>query len=274
MTVSPFRSEDVSRTICLVFLSLAFIGSAAFSGCAMPAPTVVISVALPAIPDPWADAWGTPGFVVHWQTNYLLEGGMEVPPGIATVALELPTGAVTALLCYPVWKTGGPALAVDEELRPAGAIWAGDDPGDVASMAAGKPVRLTFEGGLSAFVLHDAARRGANIQEFNYRRLVSEIADRAPADPWQIDSARLVRAVCERAMRVDCIRELPVVAIPVVVPDGRWYGRSWSAPALDGGLHTIAVPSGLTAWYDDRARRFVVFVDEDERVWFAISPPD
>ena len=236
--------------------------AAAILGCALPRQTVDVLVTLPETPEPWADAWGQSGYRIHWQAYATVSGAANVDPRSETVVLELPKATVVPVLAWPVWEAGGPALEPTEMMRPAGGIWSGGG------------IQLTYEDGPAAFVLNSAAGRGADVQAFNHERLIAEISLRLPEDPWLLDTDKIVRALCERSMRVDYIREASFTDISLELPDGTWYGTSPFGEPLTGGFLDLSAREGLTPHYDDRGRRLVVVVDEEARAWCAISPPD
>ncbi|MEE8441343.1 MAG: hypothetical protein V3S41_06450, partial [Spirochaetia bacterium] len=240
--------------------------------CTAPRQTVDVLVTLPDTPDPWVDAWGQAGYRIRWQAYATVSGAVDVEPGVKAVILELPKATVVPVLAWPVWEAGGPALEPTETMRPAGGVWSGD--GAWPDDEGGGGFHLSFENGPAVFVLNSAAGRGADVQAFNRVRLIEEISARLPDDPWLLDTDRIVRALCERSMRVSYIREAALTDVSLEVPDGTWYGTSPFGEPMEGGLLDRSVRAGLTPYYDDRGRRFVVVIDEEGRVWSAISPPD
>ena len=252
------------------FLILVTVTSAVL-GCALSRQTVDVLVTLPDTPKLWVDAWGQCGYRIHWQAYATVSGAVDVGPGVEAVVLELPKATVVPVVAWPVWAMGGPALEPTEMMWAAGGIWSGDEaPGDPAVAK----LHLNYESGPAAFVLNSAAGRGAEVQAFNHERLTAEISARLPEDPWLLDADRIVRALCERSMRVSYIREALRTDISLEMPEGTWYGASPFAEPVKGGPLDYPVRVGLTPYYDDRGRRLVVVVDEEARVWCAISPPD
>ena len=253
-----------ANRLCPVrYLLLLVTVASAVLGCALPRQTVDVLVTLPDTPKPWADAWGQCGYRIHWQAYATVSGAVDVDPGVEAVMLELPKATVVPVLAWPVWGAGGPAYEPTEMMRAAGGIWSGAE-----------SIHLTYECGPAAFVLNSAAGRGADIQVFNHERLTAEISARLPEDPWLLDTDRIVRALCERSMRVSYIREASLTDVSLEVPDGTWYGASPFEEPMKGGPHDHSARVGLTPYYDDRGRRLVVVVDEEARAWCAISPPD
>jgi len=270
----PARRLPPLATTALATLLLVVLGCAFFSGCALPGQTVNVLVNLPDTPELWVAAWGPSGYRIHWQAYPTVSGAVDVDPGVGAVVLKLPMATVVPLLAWPVWETGGPAFEPTEMLRPAGGVWVGDTVSADSASPAVAGLSLTFENGPAGFVLNRAAGYGADIQAFNHERLIAEIPVRLSGDPWLLDTDRIVRALCEQAMRVSYIREASLMEVSLEVPDGRWYGASPFGEPMNGGTLDHRARVGLTAYYDDRGRRLVVVVDEEARAWCAISPPD
>ena len=247
-----------------------------FLGCTVPRQTVDVPVTLPDMPALWAETWGPSGYRISWQAFPTVSGVVEVASGAKTVVLEFPKGCVVSVLGWPVWETGGPAFQPTEMLRPAGGIWSGDpvDDEQVTTSSAGTGLDLTYAGGPAASVLHTAAGRGADVQVFNHERLVAEISARLSEDPWLLDSDRVVRAICERSMRVDYIREVTRANVWLDVPQGTWFPVSPFGQPMTGGRQELLMRTGVTPYYDDAGRRLAVVVDQENRAWCIISPPD
>ena len=244
-------------------------------GCMLPRQMTEVVVTLPDLPKLWADVWGDAGYRITWQAFPSVSGVVEVGTEAASVVLELPRGRVVPILAWPVWGSGGPAVQPTEGVRPAGGVWSGDPPQTKAGedRLLASDFALTYADGPTAFVLHRAAQLGAEIQSFNAHRLAVEISHRLPDDPWLLDTQRVVRALCERSMRVDYVREVARSEVWLDVPEGTWFSTSPNAQPLSGGVQEIMVAYGLTPFYDGADRRLIIVVDEEERAWCAISPP-
>jgi hypothetical protein len=249
--------------------------SVVFLGCTMPRQSVSVTVGLPETPELWADLWGPSGYRISWQAYPAVSGVVEVGSGVGTVVLDLPKGCVVPVLAWPVWGAGGPALQPTEMLRPAGGIFCGSPAQDnqVGGSSDGAGLDLTYANGPAAYTLCRAAASGAAVQVFNHERLVAEIPVRLPQDPWLLDTNRVVRALCEGSMRADYIREVSRSDVWLEVPDGTWFDASPYGAQLNGGYQELTLRTGLTPYYDNSGRRLVVVVDEEDRVWCAISPP-
>jgi hypothetical protein len=132
---------------------------------------------------------------------------------------------------------------------------------------------LAFEAGPLAFVLSEAARHGVQISRFNHRRLGFEIAGRLPDDPWQLDTAGIIEALCAGSMRVSLVRPVEVFDAVLDVPEGLWVPASPFRPPIAGGRQTVQGPKGITPYYADTGRRMIMEI-ADGGAWCLISPPD
>ena len=242
-------------------------------GCAPLSHTVDVLVGLPESPGHWEEVWGSPGFRISWRSHPGAGGETQTRPGVREIALSLPKGSVTAMLAWPVWPSGGPALQPGEAFRPAGGIWAGDrTEGDPDPSMTNRHF-LTWLDGPAAFVVSEVARLGADTGALNHERLIAEIAERVPGDRWLLDTGRVIRAFCERSMRANYIRAVPLTPIRTELPEGHWVGGSPFRAPIDGGIHELMLPPGVSTFYDGQGRRLVISLDRDGRGWVAISPP-
>jgi hypothetical protein len=164
-----------------------------------------------------------------------------------------------------VW-TDGPETVGLETLRPAGAVW----PCLVDGSAANLSLDLTYEHGFGAWVLASAVRAGACVNSFNVSRLLQETDERAGHDPWLIDGARLVAAICDGKMRVNYLvpEALHEVALPSL--PGTWFSRSPFRAPVAGSDGSVLVPAGSTLLYGADGGRARVEVDADGRAWWAV----
>lgn len=254
------------------------------AGCRLVESTETVVVTLPPLPAQWQEAWGPAGYEIVWRSHFSAHGSLNVETGQTRVALALPRGSVVAVLAYPVWQSGGPFLPAADRMRPAGAVWAPADPGLLAGAGVGvvadqRSLALSFEEGPVALVLSEAARRGADIQQFNHRRLSAELAARIPEDPWLLDCERVIRAVCERSMRVSYVREIERHEVTLEFPDGLWMEASPFAAVIPGGQDPVAsgrttrsFPEGITPLYSANGRRLIAEIDEEGRGWCGFSP--
>jgi hypothetical protein len=261
-----------SRAVQLSAAILLGYSVVATSGCASVGDTVPLVVSLPDLPSPWRQAWGPCGYFVTWRSHYGVGGNLRVPPtGVATErpVFSVPRGAAIAVLAWPVWETGGPGFEPGESLRPAGVVVEARLPGFRTSLAAD----LAWDSAPVAQVLLTAAGLGADIQGFNHGRLQDEIRSTAPDDPWTIDVQRLVRAVCERSMRVTYVRLEDTVAADLDVPEGEWFSPSPFQSSVSGGEQSLNLREGVTPYYDAHGRRLRVDLDDRGDGRIAISPP-
>ena len=233
--------------------------------CALPLTTVDVVLGLPPPPEHWVEAWGAPARSVAWQAGPLLCGQVVVPAGESSVVAALPRGAVTAVLAWPVWESGGPAVAAGEQLFPSGALW--------PVQAEESRLSLCHEDGAVVFSVGKALGRGADLRDFNAERLLAEVRAREFPDPWQLDVERLAQALLERSMRVSYIREVGRTPLELAIPEGVWIARSPMAPMLFGGAQELPTADGVTPYYDASGRRMIVALDSDG-AFCAISPPD
>lgn len=241
-------------------------------GCALLAVSDEIELMLPQIPPEWLEAWGECGFLVVAGRGSGERTSVLVPPGTRSIVVRTDRESVTAVVAFPVWTPGGPLLPAGEHLRPAGAVIGR---GGRAESSAGPPDggsrRLRFEEGFGAFALLCVSDRGLPLTFFNAERLLREIRERLPEDPWVADIERIVRSLCERSMRADYLKPAATHDVLLTIPDGRWLARSPFADPLTGGAQVVALPGGVSDLFDGLGRRLVVSVDEEGRGWLALQ---
>jgi len=139
--------------------------------------------------------------------------------------------------------------------------------GDVES------VRLTFEDGPLALIMARAAAAGADIRAFNWERLRASIDDVGLPDPWDLDTDRIIAAICGRSMRTTYVRSRDLDEVTVDIPPETWLPPSPFADPLTGGTTLLRLPHGLSV-FPGKSGRLLIDVDERGRAWVgATSPP-
>ena len=239
------------------------------ASCELLPTTTVVVLALPPTPEPWESAWGEATFRLSWRSAGS-RGGIDAPvaPGQA-VRVEIPRTAPVVFRADPVWSRAAgqpsPALAPGERLAWAGAVWP-------AGLEGRRRLRLRFESGSAAAVLWRLMDAGVDLRSFSVERLLAEIAERLPGDPWSLDVERVTAAIAAGSMRASYVRPPPRYAVDLAVPPGRWLACSPFRPAVSGGGVWGELPRGITPFYSADGRRVIVEVDAAGRAWSSARP--
>ncbi len=235
--------------------------------CAVLPTTAAVRVLAPHTPRRWEEAWGPAQFRISWRSADG-SGALEEPVAAGErVRISVPRLPPVAIRAEAIWiRDGGPFLAAGERLRTAGGVWPAELRGDGSRGERGV-VALTFASGPAAEVAWRLLEAGSDLRRFSFDRLVTEIADRLPDDPWSLDIERVVSAVANGAMRATYVREIATKDVRILAPDGVWHpGSPFAGPYL-AGAPWPALPVGVTPFYSADGRRLIVEVDERGRAW-------
>ena len=272
------RVPDMRRFTCALVLVPLLVS--AFSCALLPTETTVV-LSLPRTPSRWEAVWGPAQFRVSWRSADG-SGSLEEPVAAGgSVRITVPRLPPVAIRAEAVWSQGGgPSLAPGERLGTAGGMWPaglGATGGGDARATGGRGERggcqgrrvvpLTYASGPAAEVAWRLLEAGVDLRRFSFERLLAEIADRLPEDPWSLDVDRVVSAVADGAMRVSYVRPVATREIRIAAPEGIWYPGSPFAAPVPGGSPWPALPVGVTPFYSGDGRRLIVAVDERGRAW-------
>ena len=263
-----------------VLVSCGFLWS--LMSCELLPVHVTVLARLPSTPAVWEAAWGPADYrvSVHSVTGSTVVQGLT--PAGTSLPLELPRLPPVGVIARPVWRGVGPALAGDESLATAGAIWplsgpvmgpAADMEGDSAAGAQGSGrgpadiLVLDYAVGPAAELLRRLATAGVNVTEFNWERFLAEMSLQAMADPWALDLDHLAAAIAERAMRESYVREREMHATGLRAPPGVWHPVSPFAAPVASGAAWPPLPEGVSRFYSADGARWVVRVDAAGRGW-------
>lgn len=221
---------------------------------------VALRVELPATPRLWSDLWGDATYTVTW--SFFMGGGsIAGVPAEGVAEFQAPRGELVAICAWPVIDAA--PTSGGDRLRPAGTI---------VHVTRPTAVSVTFQSGFEAWILSEAADRGADIRSFNRQRMHSVILNHELEDPWRLDGERIVRAICEGAMRESYIRDRERHKVELRLPEGIWVSRSPFAQPVEGGDRELHLPAGVTVLFD-RTRRLVIDVDARGRAWWSVTSP-
>lgn len=241
--------------LMLILMSLV---PAVFS-CGHPFTSVAVSLMLPPLPDRWETAWGPASFSVSYVSPV---GGETLASRIApesAAVIEVPRVTPIAIVATPVWPA-------HREVRLAGAaaIWpVADGPRGTRR----SPLPLRYEDAPAAEVVVRLLAAQVDLRRFNVERLVREIHERLPGDPWRLDVERVVEAIAARGMRASYVRAVEAHETGLVAPPGRWHAPSPFAPPVPGGTAWPPLPAGLAVFLSDDGGRATVVVDDEGRGW-------
>ena len=229
---------------------------------------IEIRLAIPETPASWSEIWGPARFHVTWW-SFGANGSHAVALESAEeISLMIPRGEVVAICAWPRWPSP-PNETSSDQLRPAGAVVS---PPRQLRRAYDPAIPLSFEDGPLALVLSRAAAAGADIRAFNWERLGAAIQSEVGQDLWLLDTERLIRAICERSMRITYVRNRELKHVEVDIPDGRWISSSPFAPPVRGGRQQMSLPVGVSVFYSARGR-LLISVDDRGRSWVGFISP-
>ena len=234
--------------------------------CAVLPTSTTVRLVLPGTPPRWEAAWGPAQFRISWRSA---DGWGSLDEPIAAgerVRISVPRLPPVAIRAEAVWTHGGPFLAPGERLRTAGGVWPAGLGGNGSRDERGVVV-LTYASGPAAEVAWRLLEAGVDLRRFSLDRLVAEIADKLPDDPWSLDIDRVVSAIAGGAMRVSYVRQVATKELQILAPEGDWHPSSPFAGPFRAGASWPALPVGVTPFYSADGRRLIVEVDERGRAW-------
>jgi hypothetical protein len=256
----PFAPVRALATVGVALLALS---------CELVPVTVRVEVELPQTPVLWRETWGEASYEVHWTAAGDGEPVAGSLPAGSRVTVEIPRRSPVAVRAVPVWDGSGPAGGPGEPMAIAGALW----PAGSESVRYGSnSLVLSFRDGPAAQIVHRLHHAGVDLRGFNAARLLVEIRERLPDDPWAIDLERIVQAVGTRSMRASYIRAPELHETGLVAPPGRWLPCSPFSVPTSGGERWPPLPVGVSSFHSDDGQRWVVDVDADGRGWQPGTP--
>jgi len=250
-------------------------------------------------PSAWEAAWGPARFEVDWRSAADAAIVPGLYPGGSSIVVDLPRTPPVAVRATPRWDGGpaarsaptpesrrlrpvahacggsgsGPALAEGDQLATAGSVWTGAAAHGGAWFTGRPEVVLGFETGATSEAVRRLLAAGVDLRDFSVARLVAESAERLPEDPWSLDIERVVAAIGARSMRETYVRPRATNPVSLTAPPGRWHGFSPFRRPVESAERWPDLPAGVSVFYSEDGRRWIVEVDDEGRAWQGRAPP-
>ena len=226
------------------------------SACAFYSPGVALTVRLPEAPEHWRQAFPELGFRIVYPTNdsgAFAERRVDIH---TRVTILCPKVLYLPVLAYP----NLPGQSID--LPPAGGVY----PLDCDMVA--ESIRLSWQRGSVAEVLHRLWEQGVDCSTVNVPRLAEEISSRCRGDPWALDLERICSGLAADEFRLTDIRLAPSRDLLLEPGPGNWFLESpfrlQISAETDGSLLLRSVPLGAhTLFENPPAARYFLYVQEE-----------
>lgn len=250
-----FTSFIAATTVAVVVTAAAAAG---LTACASLTESSVM-VDLPPIPDVWNNTVDIIGFRLIYPDMNAEPAEIVCLPD-EEIVVELMKRNNVPVLAYPICKRGG-------TLRPAGALFPlhlGED---------GK-LLLSWYNGFSALLFSRLWAVGTAGEAVNSERLLEEIREKAPVNPWTLDLDSMVEAFSYSTFHSRIIDNLPVYDVVLTGRTGDWVvSDPFVRPvrADSGGTLTVSdLYPGMFHLYDrEKGARIDIYIDEKE--WYALN---
>ncbi len=221
--------------------------------------TSSVRIVLPPIPDTWDKTINITGFRLIYPDTDAEPTEMVCLPD-EEVVVELVKWSNVPVLAYPICERGG-------TLRPAGALF------PLHLREDGK-LLLSWYNGFSALLFRRLWAVGTVGEAVNSERLLKEIREKAPVNPWNLDLDSMVEALSYCTFHSRIIDTLPDYDVVLTGYTGDWvvsdpFIRSVRADS-EGTLRVANLYPGMFHLYDrEKAARIDLFIAEKE--WYAIN---
>jgi len=184
-------------------------------GCSLLQPDITVTLRLPEPPAQWRQAFTRLDCEVWYVDGSGTVVHTDIREGWGEISVPLYKGYNSFVLAYPVVPGQG------VRLRPAGALYPLH-----LKKTGGNALVLSWEAGVVASVYKRLWEQGVDVSDFNTARLLEVIAEKAPDDPWQIDTDLLAEHIAERDFTYYDIKPLPAEDTAVAVPGDDWFLES------------------------------------------------
>ena len=244
------------------------------------------AVTLPSLPSGWRSSLGVDTF----QLRYFDGQGRLIDRAVSwdasTIDIEPGKGAVVPILAEPCVSgsafdpappksgaTSGFSRAVTAEpdlrLRPAGAV----APFDTSEAGT---TELTWRRGFACAILLELAQNGISIDGYNCERLLREIDEKAPGDPFDLDRTGIIASMLSGSFRVTDIKFLDRQEIELMPGRGSWFTESPFSSLYETEENealSLSLTLGLHHVFDLSGKaRFDIQVDEQEVTVLQVRP--